>query len=251
MAGRASYFAPVLGWRAHGRLRLADLGPMHPHLVAGVGGATVASSSPFMRKETDPVFYWGTGVSLPVAGSWSVRVDARHGVMAARDGVTSTLELQVGIASTFALPRRPRTSRPAPAEDPQPIQRAIDGTDERRRWAARPPRRLPQRARDRQRPRRRRRLSRARRRRRRADRGGRPVPERGRGLRSVPGRRWLPRPRQRRRRHRGRARHLPARGRDPQRLRRRRWLPRRGAPRRGRPARRRRAAALRIERARG
>lgn len=124
--GRDSYFAPVLGWRGHARLTLtADDGPL-PHLVAGVGGATVASSSPFMRKETDPVFYWGPGVSFPVSDRWAVRVDGRHGIMAAKIGVTSTFELQFGVVATFGLPTRrvgPRRAAPPP---PQP---EVDETD--------------------------------------------------------------------------------------------------------------------------
>ncbi|MBA3540026.1 MAG: hypothetical protein H0T79_10390, partial [Deltaproteobacteria bacterium] len=56
---RMSYFAPVFGWRGHAMLRLGGLATLRPHLLLGAGGATVASTSPFMTKETDPVVYWG------------------------------------------------------------------------------------------------------------------------------------------------------------------------------------------------
>jgi hypothetical protein len=83
-----SYFAPVFGWRAHGMVKLAGLAVATPHLIVGVGGETVASSSPFMKKETDPVVYWGPGVSLAISDRWRVRIDLRHGLMAARDDGT-------------------------------------------------------------------------------------------------------------------------------------------------------------------
>ena len=67
MDARPQYYAPILGWRAHGRVQLIGAHHAHPHLLAGVGGATVASESPYMRKETDPVFYWGGGVSIPLS----------------------------------------------------------------------------------------------------------------------------------------------------------------------------------------
>jgi OOP family OmpA-OmpF porin len=110
--GRPSYFAPVLGWRAHAILRLAGVPVVHPHLVVGGGGETVMSSSPFMAKETDGAVYWGLGVSYPVSARWQLRLDLRHGVTSARDGgLTSTFEFQLGVATAFALPTR-RTTRP-------------------------------------------------------------------------------------------------------------------------------------------
>jgi len=110
--GRMSYFSPVLAWRAHGLLRLARWREIEPHLVLGGGGETVASSSPFMSKETDPVAYWGAGAVLPVSTGWHVRIDVRHGVMPARDGgVTSTVEIQLGVGTTFGGPA-PMVVRP-------------------------------------------------------------------------------------------------------------------------------------------
>jgi len=116
---RMSYFAPVFGWRAHALLRLAKLpsGPVMPHLVVGAGGETVASSSPFMAKETDPVVYWGPGVAVPIAGRWQLRVDLRHGIVPAQgNGATSTLELQVGVSARFGLPRGARVHVGDPAD---------------------------------------------------------------------------------------------------------------------------------------
>lgn len=111
IGGRMSYFAPVFGWHAHGLLRFV-WPDVQAHLVAGVGGETVASSSPFMSKETDPVVYWGPGVALPVTGRWLLRLDARHGVMPARDdGMTSTISVQVGVATRFGAPARPQIHR--------------------------------------------------------------------------------------------------------------------------------------------
>ena len=115
--GRMSYFAPVFGWRAHAIARFAGWPRAVPHLVVGAGGETVASSSPFMAKETDPLVYWGPGVQVPIVGRWLLRVDLRHGIVPAQGGgETSTLELQLGVAATFGLPARPvaRHVEPAP-----------------------------------------------------------------------------------------------------------------------------------------
>lgn len=126
--GRQVYFAPVFGWRAHAIMRVAsDMVALH--LVAGVGGETVASSSPYMRKETDPQFYWGPGVGIPVGdGDWSIRFDVRHGLMAARDGgLTSTIELQIGVGATFGLPLKKHVT--PPRKDLPPPQPIVDEHD--------------------------------------------------------------------------------------------------------------------------
>ena len=126
--GRMTYFAPVFGWRAHAMLRYVDdTLPLRPHLVLGGGGATVASESPYMRKETDPVAYYGGGLSLPLTAAWHVRIEARHGVLPARNGgISSIAELQFGIAGSFGFPEK-RT--PARVAEPSPEQPTVDETD--------------------------------------------------------------------------------------------------------------------------
>ena len=127
MDARRQYYAPVLGWRAHGRLQLIGTRGAHPHLLAGLGGATVASESPFMRKETDPVFYWGAGVSIPFSPTWQVRVDVRHGVMAGKDHpTTSVFEAQFGLAASFDLPMKKPVALPI---EPPPRQPRVDEGD--------------------------------------------------------------------------------------------------------------------------
>lgn len=127
--GRMSYFAPVFGWRAHVMTRITANASVQLHLVVGAGGETVASSSPFMRKETDPVLYWGLGFAIPVGtSSWQVRVDGRHGLMPAKGGgLTSTFEVQLGVATMFGLPRKQRIA--APRHDVPPPQPIVDEQD--------------------------------------------------------------------------------------------------------------------------
>ncbi len=127
--GRMSYFAPVFGWRAHVMTRITANEAVQLHLVAGAGGETVASSSPFMRKETDPVLYWGPGFSIPVgAGTWQIRVDGRHGLMPAKGGgLTSTFEVQLGVATVFGLPQKKRIA--PPRHDIPPPQPIVDEQD--------------------------------------------------------------------------------------------------------------------------
>ncbi|MEO7736108.1 MAG: OmpA family protein [Kofleriaceae bacterium] len=117
-AGRMSYFAPVFGWRGHALLRLARWREIEPHLVGGGGGETVASSSPFMSKETDPVAYWGAGVDARLSASWRLRVEVRHGVMPARDGgATSMVELQAGVGVVLGAV----AERHLPRVEPPPV----------------------------------------------------------------------------------------------------------------------------------
>jgi len=124
-AGRMSYFAPVFGWRGHAMLRLARWREVQPHLVLGAGGETVASSSPFMAKETDPVAYWGAGVDARLSASWRLRLEVRHGVMPAQGGgATSTVELQAGVGMVIGAEPVPR---PARVEPPPVVDRDSDG----------------------------------------------------------------------------------------------------------------------------
>jgi OOP family OmpA-OmpF porin len=130
--GRTAYFAPVFAWRAHGLLRLARWRAATPHIVVGGGGQTIASSSPFMARDTDPIGYWGPGVRIPVLGSWHLRIDARHGVVPARNGgATSTFEAELGLGTTFGQPPPPPVrsiAAPPPVDD---TDRDRDGIPDR------------------------------------------------------------------------------------------------------------------------
>jgi OOP family OmpA-OmpF porin len=120
--GRMSYFAPVFGWRIHTLVRIAGWERLAPHLVVGGGGATVASSSPFMSKESDPIFYYGLGTEVPIANGWNARIDVRHGLMPSRtEGPSSTFEVQLGLATTFGPPAKQhgRIAAPEPLPDPR------------------------------------------------------------------------------------------------------------------------------------
>ena len=128
--GRMTYFAPIFGWRGHLFGRVLNETDYQFHMVMGAGGETVASSSPFMRKETDPVLYWGAGVGIPVGyGDWQVRGDLRHGLMPARtEGFTSTIEVQLGVSTRFGLPHKKRIIPPRKdLPPPQPIVDEHDG----------------------------------------------------------------------------------------------------------------------------
>lgn len=126
--GRRSFFAPVFGWHAHALLRVAGRAA-RPHLLVGGGGVTVASTSPFMEKETDSIFYWGVGATFPLARRVQLRLDLRHGAMAARaNGLTSTLGVQLGVAVPFDLPVR-RVVPPAPPAPPPREVVEVDDTD--------------------------------------------------------------------------------------------------------------------------
>lgn len=98
---RASYFAPVFGYRADVMARFGG-GWMQPHILGGAGGVTVASSSPFMKRETEPVYFWGAGATFVPAGNWIVRLDARQVRMNAQEmGTTSSYELSLSVGKIF------------------------------------------------------------------------------------------------------------------------------------------------------
>lgn len=101
--GRRSYFAPVFGWRAHALLHQALLSRRAGvHVLAGAGGATIASASPFMAKETDPVGYAGIGGTYAITDRWLVRLDVRQGIMPGRTStVTRVTELHAGVTARF------------------------------------------------------------------------------------------------------------------------------------------------------
>jgi OOP family OmpA-OmpF porin len=118
--GRPSYFAPVIGWRAHLLARVERVtASLSPHVVVGGGGETVASTSPYMADDTDGVVYYGVGAAWAVSRRWAVRLDARHGFTPGRmDSVTQTFELQLGAGARWELaPARPVTPRIEDADD--------------------------------------------------------------------------------------------------------------------------------------
>ncbi|HMG51921.1 MAG TPA: hypothetical protein VK601_00540, partial [Kofleriaceae bacterium] len=110
-AGRMAYFAPVFEWRGQAVLRFARWGALVPHVVLGGGGDSVATHSPFMADDTDPIGYWGAGFTAPVRGGWQLRLDLHQGVMPSRDGGAHlTAELELGLGIAFGSPARPRPS---------------------------------------------------------------------------------------------------------------------------------------------
>jgi len=121
---RPSYFAPVFSYRLNVLIRLGG-GFIQPHVIAGVGGATVASPSPYMKKETDPVYVWGIGATMQMIDRWQLRLDAKQNRMPAMDGgTTSSYELLVSVGARFGL--APATSSEhvdiahAPPKPPEP-----------------------------------------------------------------------------------------------------------------------------------
>jgi OOP family OmpA-OmpF porin len=123
-SARRSYFAPVFGWRAHALLRqVFGRSRLGVHLVLGAGGATVASSSPFMEKETDPVGYLGAGFTFALTRRWQIRFDHRRGLMPGRtSAATQVQELQLGLYATFG-PATRRGPAPAPGDGPGVVAR--------------------------------------------------------------------------------------------------------------------------------
>jgi hypothetical protein len=117
---RSSYFSPVVGYRGNVIVRLLPEWWLQPHVVGGGGGVTVASSSPFMTKDTDGVYFWGAGVTLPVQGPWLLRIDARQVWMPAMGNEhTAAYELNLSIGKTLQ-PRKVVVVEPVAVAEPPP-----------------------------------------------------------------------------------------------------------------------------------
>ncbi len=119
---RPSYFAPVFGYRGNLLLRLGG-GWLEPHVMAGGGGATVASESPLMAKETDPVFLWGVGASIAMGDrGWHLRLDGRQVLMESMAGtMTSNYELLLAVGVRFGEKPAAPTLESPPTPTPTPI----------------------------------------------------------------------------------------------------------------------------------
>ncbi len=126
---RPSVFAPVFGYHANLLLRLGG-GWLQPHVTAGGGGETVASSSEYMSKETDGIFQWGVGASFPF-DRWQMRFDARQGIVESiNGGMTQTYEAHVSLGAVFGGGPRKRVvemppevvvvTPPKPVKPPEP-----------------------------------------------------------------------------------------------------------------------------------
>ena len=115
--GRDGYFAPVIGWRVHAIARLRAGWLLTPHLVVGVGGESVLSSSPFLEDDTDAAVSWGPGVSWKLTDRVDGRVDLRHAITSGRqDDTVSTVEVHFGVQTGWDLATRKATP-PAPPRD--------------------------------------------------------------------------------------------------------------------------------------
>jgi outer membrane protein OmpA-like peptidoglycan-associated protein len=117
-AARGSYFAPVLGYRASAILRLRSPRAFRLHLLGGIGGATVMSSSPYVRTDSDPVVFYGVGATISLGDQWLMRLDVRQGFMPGRtDDAAITYEGLIGIGMRFGDPA-PRVVAPPPPPPP-------------------------------------------------------------------------------------------------------------------------------------
>ena len=135
--GRDSYFAPVLGWRAHAILTGWRANKLSPFAVLGVGGETVFSDSPFMDSgDSDAALHWGVGANYRLAPNYGLRADLRHGITAGRDDLlASTVEIHLGFTYSFEISSKParvgkkvHVNTPvAPVEPPAPRDLDQDG----------------------------------------------------------------------------------------------------------------------------
>lgn len=120
---RQSYFAPVLGYRASAVVQGFPLALVRPHLLAGGGGASTASYSPYMNSESVGVYYWGAGVSISIGDSWHLRIDGRQVWVPATSGNReASYEIQIGLGRviTRTLPVIELPPRPLDDVSPNP-----------------------------------------------------------------------------------------------------------------------------------
>ncbi len=117
--GRSDDDAPILGWRGHAMLSLFGNDWIHPFVLVGGGGETVATSSPYIDSpDTDAAFHWGAGARWDASPDVSARLDFRQIVTAGRyDYLALEHEIHVGLSYRFSLFGDERASRPAAPTD--------------------------------------------------------------------------------------------------------------------------------------
>jgi OmpA-OmpF porin, OOP family len=134
-SGRASDFAPVIGYRGALVVRLADYSQIKPHVLVGAGGASVVSGSPYLHDTSDPQLFYGIGASVDVTRDLQLRIDARQGWLPTEGGEGATYELMLGIGASFGRPAPsppPRPAHPiaiATTLEPLPDDDGSDGSD--------------------------------------------------------------------------------------------------------------------------
>ena len=112
----------MLGYRGSVILRTRAPHVVRFHALAGIGGATVVSKSPYMSTDTDPVLYYGVGATLAMGAGWEMRLDGRQGFMPARaGGSTAIYEGMVGIGLRFGAVPAPPPPPPPPLVEHPPI----------------------------------------------------------------------------------------------------------------------------------
>src|SRR3569623_412192 len=132
---RDSYFAPVFGYRGSLLLRMRVPRAVRFHALAGLGGATVVSKSPYMSTDTDPVLYYGVGATLALGENWEMRLDVRQGIMPARDGGSTAInEAMNSLSQQFrAVPapaaKPPEEHPPLAIVTPPPVVEAPPAPD--------------------------------------------------------------------------------------------------------------------------
>lgn len=127
---RPSYFAPVLGYRGNLMLRLGGWW-IEPHVLGGAGAATVISDSPFMAKETDAVYQWGVGATIPVSRQgWHLRLDGRQLFGESMTGeLTASYEVLLAVGVRFGAKPAPTPLETPP--EPTPIVSAPEPEPDR------------------------------------------------------------------------------------------------------------------------
>jgi len=119
---RDSYFAPVFGYRGSLILRTRAPHVARFHALAGIGGATVVSKSPYMSTDTDPILYYGVGATFALGGGLEMRLDARQGFMPARaGGSTAIYEGMAGVGMRFGAVPAPAPKRVEPPHVVEPL----------------------------------------------------------------------------------------------------------------------------------
>ncbi|HTR53763.1 MAG TPA: thrombospondin type 3 repeat-containing protein [Kofleriaceae bacterium] len=123
-----SYFAPFIGYRMHGIARLGDE-RFGAHLLAGMGGLTVASTSPFVTTTFTEQLYAGVGLDLRVGHVGILRADFRDAYMPAMSGGwTPTFEVQLGLTRVWGARGAPP---PRVEEEEEPVATATKPAEDK------------------------------------------------------------------------------------------------------------------------
>jgi outer membrane protein OmpA-like peptidoglycan-associated protein len=122
-----SFFAPVIGYRAHAIVRYGNRYQII--VLGGIGAETVMSKASFVPTQTVAQPYWGLGFAANISRSDELRIDGRSGYTGDNQGgYIETFEGQISISHTWGAHREWHHSDVSAAYADQHEEKKVGGS---------------------------------------------------------------------------------------------------------------------------